>query len=110
MMFKLNVGDSVFAMAPTSAERRELYERERLQRAAARQESLATLSSPNLEPWRRIAMWEQLHGLHLPADSKHALVKVIAKRTALRVEDVRYEQQRRAAAAARVVPVSEART
>ncbi|HYM33996.1 MAG TPA: hypothetical protein VET48_01305 [Steroidobacteraceae bacterium] len=99
-MFETRSQDSLVLFTGTSTERREAAERERLHRAAVREESLAELTSPELEPWRRIALWEQLHGLYLPGDPKHALVKVIAARTALRVEEVRNEQLRRSAARA----------
>ena len=96
-MYEVRFGENVFSIAASTADRREAAELERQRRAASRKQSLAVLSSPDIEPRRRIALWEHLHGLYLPMDSKHALVNVIAKRTALHVEEVRHEQQRRSA-------------
>jgi hypothetical protein len=89
--------DKVDSMFPGSAaERREAAERELQQRQAERQKLLAAQQSPKYDPQRRIELWEHIHGMLLPRIAEHRLVDVIAKQTALTVEQVRHEQVRRA--------------
>jgi hypothetical protein len=47
-------------------------------------------------PEERIRLWEQLHVLSLPRASTHPLLSLIASQTALTLQQVRDEQQRRA--------------
>ena len=89
--------ESVFFIG-TATERREAAERRRLQQLAERSRSIAAQSAPEHDPRRRIELWEHLHAMYLPRSANHRLVNVIAQQTALSVEQVRAEQQRRAAA------------
>jgi len=79
-------------------ERRETFLRAEEEKAAQRHAQLEAQSSPLLEPHERIRRWEELHGVNLPLFANHRLVRVIAHSTALTIEQVRAEQQRRAGA------------
>lgn len=84
------------ALAATDADRRALAELEEQERAAIRQQELATQISPLNDPQERIRIWERLHGLPLPKHSGHKLVGVIATQTRLTPHEVQEEQRRRA--------------
>jgi hypothetical protein len=60
-------------------------------------------SSSLLEPSARIRIFERLHMTSLPRNADHPLVAVIAARTALSVEEVVAEQQRRLAVTADII-------
>jgi hypothetical protein len=77
-----------------TAERVALEERER---AEKRRLELAEQRSDLNPPELRIRTWERLHGLRLPADPEHPIVDVIAVSTRLTIDEVRHEQQMRAA-------------
>ena len=66
-------------------------------RSAQRQSEIMAQASPEHEPQRRIALWERLHGLSLPRQPDHPLVRLIAQQTCLTVREVCDEQGRRAA-------------
>jgi hypothetical protein len=76
-------------------ERRVAVERANLDRAEQRRSQLAALTSPALSVQERIQCWEKLHALQLPTDPNHRLVRVIAADTALAIDQVRREQDRR---------------
>jgi hypothetical protein len=80
----------------TTMERRAAIEREAQERAAERQQRIASQCSPLHGPIERIRIWEELHGLALPRSPTHKLVRVIAMQTELTVRQVQEEQQRRA--------------
>jgi hypothetical protein len=65
-------------------------------RAQERAQLLERQSSPISTPEERIVLWEQLHVLALPRSAAHPLLALIAQQTALTLEQVRDEQQRRA--------------
>jgi|JRYI01.1.fsa_nt_gb hypothetical protein len=65
------------------------------ERAQLRHSRIEAQSSPFATPQERIRLWEELHGLKLPRDRDHRLVRVIAANTALTVQDVHDEQTRR---------------
>jgi hypothetical protein len=76
-------------------DRRAAIERAEQERAAERNSRIEAQSSPLLTPQERVQRWEDLHGVRLPADPNHKLVRVIALDTALAIEQVRDEQTRR---------------
>jgi hypothetical protein len=76
-------------------DRRAVVERANEERAAARLARIAALTSPLLTIEERVQRWESLHGLPLPADPRHTLLRVIARDTSLAVDQIRAEQQRR---------------
>jgi hypothetical protein len=63
-----------------------------------RQQELREQRSPSKTPADRIRLWEQLHQLPLPRRLSHHLVTVIATDTGLSLDEVRCEQNVRAAA------------
>lgn len=63
-----------------------------------RQQQIAEQTSPLNSAAVRIRAWEMLHQVELPKSSSHRLVEVIAADTGLIPDDVRAEQQLRAAA------------
>jgi hypothetical protein len=80
--------------ARIALEERERAERRRLELA----EQQSDLSSPET----RIRTWEKVHELRLPTDPDHPILDVIAVATRLTIEQVREEQDARAAARRRV--------
>lgn len=68
------------------------------QRTQARLRELALQTSSTSSPEERIRIWEQRHGVLLPAAAGHPLVSVIAADTHLSPRAVRDEQLRRGAA------------
>lgn len=88
--------------APTEidvSDRRVAVERAQQERAAERISRIEAQSSPLLTPQERVQRWEDLHGVRLPADANHKLVRVIAVDTALAIDQIRDEQARRRAVA-----------
>jgi len=65
--------------------------------AARRRLGLAEQCSAQKTGEERIRIWERLHAVTLPRDPAHRLVEIVANDTGLSGEDVRGEQQRRAA-------------
>ena len=53
------------------------------------------MSSGVLNPRDRIHLWETVFGIQLPSRASHPLIRVIAERTGLTVDDVAAEQCRR---------------
>ena len=82
----------------TTTDRRAELKRQELVRAEERQRRLAEQTSPQHTAEQRIRIWEELHGLGLPQSTTHKLLRLIASHTALTLEQVRAEQQRRRAA------------
>src|SRR5262245_43667817 len=83
----------------TTTDRRAEFRRLELERAEERQRRLAEQTSPQNTAEQRIRIWEELHGLGLPRSTTHNLLRLIATQTALTLEEVRAEQQRRRGAA-----------
>lgn len=81
----------------SSTEHRAAVRRDEELRVAERQKRLASQESPFSTPEDRIRIWEQLHGLRLPLNAAHNLVRVVAAQTKMTVEEVHMEQARRAA-------------
>jgi hypothetical protein len=71
-----------------------LEESERLER---KHQELLQQTSELSTPAERIRIWERRHGLTLPRDANHRLVKIVAHQTELALDQVREEQQRRLA-------------
>ncbi len=85
-------------LTKTDAER---LEHEQNERAEKRRLELAEQRSDLNPPEARIRIWERIHGLRLPSDPNHPIVDVIAVSTRLTIEEVRREQQLRAARVAK---------
>ena len=66
------------------------------ERAQERAQLVERQSSSLHTPEERIRLWEKLHVLSLPRVSTHPLLSLIASQTALTLQQVRDEQQRRA--------------
>lgn len=64
-------------------------------RAELRRSKIEAQGAPMSTPAARIRVWEDLHGLQLPRNAGHKLLEVIARDTALTVQDVHEEQLRR---------------
>jgi hypothetical protein len=94
-----NRRNAPYLIEPTgvgAADRRAEALRLEQERAEERKQRLAGQVSPLNSPEDRIRIWEQLHGLNLPRSTTHNLLRVIAAQTALTLQQVRDEQQRRA--------------
>ncbi len=85
---QLRIGESV-------ADHRERIAREHAELEQRRLEALAGQVSDVNAPCERIRIWEQLHGLPLPRNPTHKLLRVIAAGTHLSLEQVREVQQQR---------------
>jgi hypothetical protein len=66
---------------------------------ASRSAAMMRLSSAALEPGDRIRLWEEIYRVRLPHSADHPLVPVVAKHTALSIEQIVAEQRRRVARA-----------
>jgi hypothetical protein len=80
---------------------RAAVERENEARAEERRTRIEALTSPLIAIEERIRLWEALHELRLPRDPRHGLLSVIARDTALAVDQLHAEQQRRKSMAQR---------
>jgi DNA-binding transcriptional regulator YiaG len=58
------------------------------QREAEKQLQLKAQSSTLHTPSHRVSIWENVHGLRLPTDPAHPILKVIAERTGLSLTQV----------------------
>ena len=74
---------------------RAAVEREHDARAVERRTRIEALTSPLIAIEERVRLWEALHELRLPRDPSHRLLRVIARDTALALDQLRAEQQRR---------------
>lgn len=84
--------------ARLAQEQAEAVERRRVE--------LAQQASSQFTARERIRMWERLHGLTLPRQPSQVLMTLVAKDTALTLEQVGEEQQRRADARKPVEPTA----
>jgi hypothetical protein len=82
--------------AELAAERRAQIALEQAERQADKDRNLARQRSMETAPGVRIALWESRHGLALPRDPKHPLIRVIAEGTELDLDQVQEERRRRA--------------
>ena len=89
------LGDDVFSANADVNERRAAAVRAEEERVQLRASKIEAQSSPFATPQERIRLWESLHGLALPRDPSHRLIRVIATATGLTVQDVHDEQTRR---------------
>jgi hypothetical protein len=85
---QLHVGESI-------ADHRARLAREHEEIQQRRSEALAGQVSIVNAPSERIRIWEQLHGLPLPLDPTHNLLRIIAAETDLQLEQVREVQRLR---------------
>lgn len=65
------------------------------ERARERAQLLERQASAHYAPQQRIELWERFHMLALPQGATHPLVALIARQTALTIQQVRDEQRRR---------------
>jgi hypothetical protein len=91
--------DNTFATGLDANERRAAALRAEQERAEERHAKIEAQASPFTTPQERIRLWEDLHGLRLPRNPDHKLVRVIASNTALTVQEIHEEQARRSGAA-----------
>ncbi len=82
--------------ADLAAERREQAALRQAALQAEKERSLARQRAMDTPPAMRIALWESRHGLTLPRDPRHPLMRVVAENTDLDLAQVLAEQQRRA--------------
>jgi len=82
--------------AELAAERREQYTLQQAALQVDKDRNLARQRSIETPPATRIALWESRHGLAMPRDPRHPLMRVIAENTDLDVAQVLAEHQRRA--------------
>ena len=79
----------------TVAERRAQIEHEESLLRAERELQLQAQRSTLNSARERIQLWEKLHKLHLPRNTSHKLLEIIARETELTLDDVHQEQLRR---------------
>ncbi len=69
---------------------------EQLERAERRRAARSEMQSDHGSVAEKISAWERLHGLRLPRDPNHLILRVVARCTGLRMEAVIEEQRLRA--------------
>ncbi|HUI59305.1 MAG TPA: hypothetical protein VLX90_03745 [Steroidobacteraceae bacterium] len=103
MTFDPLAGSRYREHAVTSGDWREEHRarvaHEEVVRLERRQQDLLEQVSERNTPAERIRIWERRHGLTLPRDSNHRLLRIVAAETELALDQVTEEQQRRLAAA-----------
>ncbi|HET7202743.1 MAG TPA: hypothetical protein VFI92_05195 [Steroidobacteraceae bacterium] len=82
--------------AELAAERREQFTLQQAALQADKDRNLARQRAMDTPPATRIALWESRHGLALPRDPKHPLMRIIAENTDLDLSQVLAEHERRA--------------
>jgi hypothetical protein len=75
---------------------RERLALEEFERAERRRTAQDEMQSDYRSATEKIGAWERLHGLQLPRDPNHVILRVVAGRTGLSMEAVIEEQSRRA--------------
>jgi len=78
---------------------RQRFVRLKAEAAERRKNQIEEQSSPLNSPSVRIKAWERLHQVDLPRNPSHVLVGIIAAKTGLSADEVRAEQNSRAAVA-----------
>lgn len=68
---------------------------EQFRAAERRQQEMAEQSSTLNPPEVRIRAWERVHGVRLPADPAHPVLRVVASATELTLAQVQEEQRKR---------------
>jgi len=81
--------------ADAIADRRSQLERDQQEQIAERQKQIALQTSPFSSAEERIRLWEKLHQLALPRSPTHKLLRVIAEKTELAMEQVLEIQRQR---------------
>jgi hypothetical protein len=71
---------------------------EQMERAERRRAAREQMQSSGLPPAEKIRAWERLHGLQLPHDPDHIVLRLVAKGTGLTLREVLNEQSSRRAA------------
>ena len=96
--------DNFLPMMPGegSSDYRKRVQREQAEKNVRRQAEIDQQTSLRNIPEQRILWWERVHFTRLPTDPKHPLVGVVAAQTALSLEQVQLEQQRRQSAASAI--------
>ena len=84
-----------FRIEESVADHRARVAREQGERDQRRLDALASQVSIVNDPSERVRVWEQLHGLSLPNDPSHNLLRVIAAATDLQLEQVQEVQRSR---------------
>lgn len=87
--------DPSLVVLPSAVERRTAVKLAEERRHEERRQQFEQLTSPIRTPGERIALWERLYGIQLPAGAEHPLFRVILAHTGLTADDIREEQQRR---------------
>jgi hypothetical protein len=70
---------------------------EALEREAVKHQDCAAQCSTENSAETRIRAWEKLHQLRMPSGPRHPVLQAIATATQLSLDEVRHEQQLRAA-------------
>jgi hypothetical protein len=97
----INPGRSPAELNIDYRERRALEEAERAERKRQElQEQCSELNSARV----RVRAWEKVHGLCLPTDTTHPILRVIAAATRLTLAEVLEEQRARVVGAKRAGP------
>ena len=75
---------------------RARLERAQFEASERRDRARVDQSSPRLTPAERVGVWERLHGVRLPKDPAHAILRQVALNTALQLADILEVQRLRA--------------
>jgi hypothetical protein len=78
---------------------RARLERMQMEAADRRERALIDQRSPDNSPETRVGIWEKLHQVRLPTDPTHVILPIVAKQTALKLDEVLEVQRQRALSA-----------
>ena len=84
-----------FTALEVLADHRERLALEEEERARKRTSQFEELRSEVTSVQARIRAWEKMHGLRLPSDATHPILRVIASTTGISLSCLREEQQAR---------------
>lgn len=108
MIFKSERSDrpirTQFPIAESTSDRQARLAHEQEEMQQRRLEALAGQVSMANNPSERIRIWEEFHGLSLPGNPMHKLLRVIAAATDLQLEQVREVQRQRQSGAPGIDP------
>ena len=75
---------------------RARIERAQFEATERRDRARIDQSSPSLSATERVGVWERLHGVRLPRDPAHPILRQVAQSTALPLDDILEVQRLRA--------------
>ena len=91
----LEIVSQTATVADTNTDYRGRIKKQAAEALKQRQHDRAEQISESNSPAARIKIWEGLHQIVLPQDSNHRVLRIVAARTGLSIEQIRTEQRER---------------